>query len=225
MEVDGHDPIAIDEAYAAARAVTDRPSLVIARTLIGKGAPTKEDTPGAHGAPLGSAEIAGWRRGVGWPDEDFHVPAGVIEHFGAGMDRGRAARVRWQQRFRAPAGADPEMEARWSAYHHPERVTLEGPGFDVGARIATRGAMGAVFDEIGAKVAGLIGGGADLVESTKTDLSDGGSFSRSDPAGRNLHFGVREHAMGTIVNGLALHGGLRPYGATFFVFSDYMRPA
>jgi len=225
VDIDGHDPIAIDEAYTAACAVTDRPSLVIARTHIGKGAPTKEDTAGAHGAPLGPAEIAGWRSGAGWPDEDFHVPAGVAEHFGAGMDRGRAARIRWLDRFRAATGADPELDARWSAYHSPERVSLEGPGFEVGAGIATRAAMGAIFDEIGDRVAGLIGGSADLVESTKTEVSDGGSFSRSNPAGRNLHFGVREHAMGTIVNGLALHGGLRPYGATFFVFSDYMRPA
>ena len=225
VEVDGHDPIAIDEAYTAARAVTDRPSLVIARTLIGKGAPNKEDTPGAHGAPLGSDEIAGWRDGVGWPDEDFHIPDGVAEFFSAGMDRGRAARSEWEERFRAATGTDPELAARWSAHHHPGSVSLQGPGFPAGATMATRNAMGAVFDEIGDKVAGLFGGGADLVESTKTELSEGGSFSRSNPAGRNLHFGVREHAMGTIVNGLALHGGLRPYGSTFFVFSDYMRPA
>ncbi len=225
VEVDGHDPIAIDEAYAAACAVVDRPSLVIARTSIGKGAPTKEDTAGAHGAPLGQDEIAGWRRGAGWPDEDFHVPAGVAEYFGAGMDRGRAARIRWQDWFGTAAGADSELEARWSAYHRPERVSLEGPGFEVGAGIATRRAIGAIFDEIGRKVPGLIGGSADLVGSTKTILSTGGSLARDNPAGRNMHFGVREHAMGTIVNGLALHGGLRPYGATFFVFSDYMRPA
>ena len=225
VEVDGHDPIAIDEAYTEARAVTDRPSLVIARTLIGKGAPTKEDTSGAHGAPLGPDEIAGWRDGAGWPDEDFHVPDGVAEFFSAGMDRGRAARSEWEERFRAATAADPELGGRWSAHHDPGSVRLQGPGFQVGASLATRAAMGAIFDEIGDQVAGLIGGSADLVESTKTELSEGGSFSRSNPAGRNLHFGVREHAMGTIVNGLALHGGLRPYGATFFVFSDYMRPA
>lgn len=225
MEIDGHDPIAIDEAYTTARAVADRPSLVIARTLIGKGAPNKEDTAGAHGAPLGPDEIAGWRRGARWPDQDFHVPAGLEEYFGAGMERGRAARIRWQERFRAAGASDPGLQTRWSSYHTPERVSLEGPGFEVGAGIATRRAIGAIFDEIGRKVPGLIGGSADLVGSTKTILSTGGSLARDNPAGRNMHFGVREHAMGTIVNGLALHGGLRPYGATFFVFSDYMRPA
>ena len=225
VEVDGHDPIAIDEAYTAASAAADRPSLVIARTRIGKGAPTKEDTSSAHGAPLGPAEIAGWRRGADWPDEDFHVPDGVKDFFAGGMERGRRARSAWEGRFAAATAESPDAAARWSAYHDPAPVELEGPGFEAGAGLATRRAMGAIFDEIGRKVPGLIGGSADLVESTKTILSTGGSFARDNPGGRNMHFGVREHAMGTIVNGLALHGGLRPYGATFFVFSDYMRPA
>ena len=225
VEIDGHDPVAIDEAYSAACAVADRPSLVIARTLIGKGAPTKEDTSGAHGAPLGPDEIAGWRRGAGWPDEDFHVPEGVRDLFASGMERGRRARSAWIGRFGAATAESPDLAGRWSAYHDPARVELEDPGFEAGAGLATRRAMGAIFDDIGHRVPGLIGGSADLVESTKTILSTGGSFSRDNPAGRNMHFGVREHAMGTIVNGLALHGGLRPYGATFFVFSDYMRPA
>ena len=225
VTVDGHDPEAIDAALSVAAGETDRPSLVIARTHIGKGAPGKQDTPDAHGAPLGGAEIAGWRAGVGWPDEDFHVPDGVREFFGAGMERGRRARDAWLQRFEEVTGADPDLRSRWSSYHHPEPVELEGPGFRAGTGLATRRAMGAIFDEIGDKVPGLIGGSADLVGSTKTILSAGGSFSRTDYSGRNLHFGVREHAMGTVVNGMALHGGLRPYGATFFVFSDYMRPA
>ena len=225
VTVDGHDPEAIDEALSEAAAETGRPSLVVARTHIGKGAPTKQDTPSAHGAPLGPGEIAGWRQGVGWPDEDFHVPDGVREFFSAGMERGRKARAAWQQRFEEAAEADPDLRSRWSSYHYPGRVELEGPGFQVGSGLATRRAIGAIFDEIGEKVPGLIGGSADLVGSTKTILSAGGSFSRTNPSGRNMHFGVREHAMGTVVNGMALHGGLRPYGATFFVFSDYMRPA
>ncbi len=225
VTVDGHHPEAIDAALTEATAERERPSLIIARTRIGKGAPAKEDTPSAHGAPLGREEIVGWRAGVGWPDEDFHVPEGVREFFDAGMDRGRKARSSWRKRFEAATEADPGLADRWSSYYYPAPVELEGPGFKVGAGLATRRAMGAIFDEIGDKVPGLIGGSADLVESTKTILSKGGSFSRTNPAGRNLHFGVREHAMGTVVNGMALHGGLRPYGATFFVFSDYMRPA
>ena len=225
LEVDGHDPVAIDDAFSEACHETGRPSLIIARTHIGMGAPSKQDTASAHGAPLGVEEIAGWRQAVGWPDEDFHVPDGVREFFGSGMDRGREARSTWEQRFRAATNASRDVAALWSAYHDPAPVEMEGPGFEVGAGIATRRAMGAIFDEIGEKVPGLIGGSADLVGSTKTYVSTGGSFSRDHPAGRNLHFGVREHAMGTVVNGMALHGGLRPYGATFFVFSDYMRPA
>ena len=225
LEVDGHDPEAIDTALGAACRETGRPSLIIARTHIGKGAPSKQDTSAAHGAPLGASEIAGWRRGVGWPDQDFHVPGGVREFFASGMDRGRDARSSWERTFDAATGASPDLAARWSAYFDPAPVELEGPGFEVGAGLATRRAMGAIFDEIGEKVPGLIGGSADLVESTKTILSAGGSFSRDNRCGRNMHFGVREHAMGTVVNGMALHGGLRPYGATFFVFSDYMRPA
>ena len=223
--VDGHDPEAIDAALSEAAGENERPSLIVARTHIGKGAPSKQDTPSAHGAPLGPEEIAGWRAGVGWPDEDFHIPDGVREYFSAGMDRGREALAAWQQRFEEAAEADPDLRPRWSSYHDPGPVELQGPGFQAGSELATRRAIGAIFDEIGDRVPGLIGGSADLVGSTKTILSVGGSFSRTNRSGRNLHFGVREHAMGTVVNGMALHGGLRPYGATFFVFSDYMRPA
>ena len=225
LAIDGHDHEAIDAALGEACGESGRPSLIIARTHIGKGAPGKQDTPAAHGSPLGPDEIAGWRQAVGWPDEDFHVPDGVRGYFGSGMDRGRAARAAWEERCRAAMDANPQLAGLWSAYHDPVSVELEGPGFEVGAGVATRRAMGAIFDEIGDKVPGLIGGSADLAESTKTHLTVGGSFSRENPSGRNLHFGVREHAMGTVVNGMALHGGLRPYAATFFVFSDYMRPA
>ena len=225
VEVDGHDPEAIDSAFEEACREAGRPSLIIARTHIGKGAPNKEDTSAAHGEPLGVEDIAGWRRGVGWPDEDFHIPEGVRDFFARGMERGRRARTSWERRFEAATAESPDVAERWSAYHDAAPVELEGPGFEVGAGLATRRAMGAIFDEIGRKVPGLMGGSADLVGSTKTILSTGGSFSRENPSGRNMHFGVREHAMGTIVNGMALHGGLRPYGASFFVFSDYMRPA
>ena len=178
LEVDGHDPVAIDDAFSEACGENGRPSLIIARTSIGKGAPSKQDTSSAHGAPLGVDEIAGWRQGVGWPDQDFHVPDGVREFFGSGMDRGRESCSDWNQRFDAATEASPDLAARWSSYHDPAPVELAGPGFEVGSGMATRRAMGAIFDEIGEKVPGLIGGSADLVESTKTHLSVGGSFSR-----------------------------------------------
>ncbi len=225
VSIDGHDDAAIAEAFDVAIAVEDRPSLVIAHTTIAKGAPTKAGTAMAHGAPLGESEIAGWRAEVGWPDVDFYVPDGVREHFQSAMERGRAAHAKWNERRSAMFEADPDLAARWNAYYDPEPVSLDNPGFEVGSKLATRAAMGQIFDQMAEKVPGLIGGAADLVESTKTEISFSGSFSKKDRTGRNIHFGVREHAMGTITNGMALHGGLRPYGATFFIFSDYMRPA
>ena len=225
LEIDGHDHAAIDEALTAAKVVDGQPSLIVAHTHIGFGAPTKQDTSGSHGAPLGVDEIAGWRAGVGWPEEDFHVPDGVTDHFEGGMQRGRDAHRAWQERSAASFSLDAALSQRWTAHHDPAPVSLEGPGFAVGDKIATRAVMGKIFDEIGEKVPGFIGGSADLSESTKTHLHSSTDFSADDPSGRNIRFGIREHAMGTLVNGMALHGGVRPYGATFFIFSDYMRPA
>ncbi len=225
LEVDGHDHAAIREAFQAAVAVEDQPSLVIAHTIIAKGAPTKAGTAGSHGAPLGPEEIAGWRAAVGWPDIDFYVPDEARDYFRSAMDRGRKAHEEWEERRQRLFAADPELGERWQAHYAPRPVKLEDPGFPVGEKLATRAAMGRLFDQIAEKVPGFIGGAADLVESTKTEISFSGGFSQGDRTGRNIHFGIREHAMGAITNGLALHGGLRPYGATFFIFSDYMRPA
>ena len=225
VDIDGHDHSAIDDAIAAAIGEEAKPTLIIAHTHIGYGAPHKQDTSSAHGAALGDEEIAGWRSAVGWPDQDFHVPDEVRVHFDAGMNRGRDAHRAWQERSAAAFSSDEALSAKWTAFHDPGVIELDGPGFEVGSTIATRAAMGKIFDEIGEKVPGFIGGSADLSESTKTHLHSSRDFSRIDRSGRNIRFGIREHAMGTIVNGMALHGGLRPYGATFFVFSDYMRPA
>jgi transketolase len=222
VEIDGHDHAAIDEAYREAIQVADRPTLVVAHTHIADGAPTKHDTAGAHGAPLGGDEIAAWRASVDWPGVDFYVPDEVRELFRTSMENGTVARQNWEQRFDA---ASAPTTARWTSYFSPARVEIEDPGFVPGESIATRAAMGKIFDQIAEKVPGFIGGAADLVESTKTEISFSGGFSKDDRGGRNIHFGIREHAMGTITNGMALHGGLRPYGATFFVFNDYMRPA
>ena len=224
VDVDGHDQAAITEGFDAALAAEDKPSLVIAHTIIAKGAPTKAGTAGSHGAPLGPDEIAGWRASVEWPDVDFYVPNEVRDMFAAAMDRGRAAHAEWRTR-RDAAFADAEVAGRWAAHFDPEPVSLDDPGFEPGSSLATRAAMGKLFDQMAEKVPGFIGGSADLVESNKTEISFSGGFSADDRTGRNIHYGIREHAMGTVTNGLALHGGLRPYGATFFMFSDYMRPA
>jgi transketolase len=225
IDIDGHDHKAIDDAISAVKSEHEKPSLVIAHTHIGYGAPTKQDSSASHGAALGEDEIAGWRSTVGWPDEDFFVPPDAKAHFEAGAQRGRDAHKAWLECSAAAFSTDRDLEDLWKAYFEPSPIRLDGPGFEVGSKIATRAAMGKVFDEIGTKVPGFIGGSADLAGSTKTHLHDSTDFAAADRSGRNIRFGVREHAMGALVNGMALHGGLRPYGATFFVFSDYMRPA
>lgn len=221
LHVDGHDRTAIEQATREALVVVDQPSLILCRTHIGSGAPTKHDTPGVHGSPLGETELRETKELMGLPpDHPFFVPEGVYEFFSQAMDRGRAAHAGWRDRFSA---ADAGTRNRWADYFERPTVSLDAPDF--GSAIATRAAAGKVFDQIAEQVPGFIGGAADLVASTKTKISFSGGFSKEDRAGRNVHFGIREHGMGAIVNGMAIHGGLRPYGATFFVFSDYMRPA
>ncbi|MEX1279338.1 MAG: transketolase [Acidimicrobiia bacterium] len=223
LTIDGHDHAAIAEAYEAAIAADDRPSLIIAHTHIGHGSPGKQDSASAHGSPLGDDEIAATREAIGWDHPPFEVPASIYETFTTAMERGRAAHRAWQDRRGAAFAAEPELAEAWAAHHDQGRVTLAPPAFD--AVLATRAAGGALFDQIAERVPGFLGGAADLAESTKTVISDGGSFSADDPGGRNVHFGIREHAMGAAVNGMNLHGGVRAYGATFLIFSDYMRAA
>ncbi len=226
VEIDGHDRPAITQATEEALGVEDRPSLIVCHTHIAHGAPTAQDTAKAHGAPLGEDEVRATKQLMGWPlDRTFVVPDQVRELFGRSMDRGRNARRAWEERKRLRLEADPELAERWRAFFEPHKVQLEAPRFEIGSSLATRAATGQIFDQIAEAVPNFLGGAADLAESTKTEIGHSTSFSAHDRTGRNLHFGVREHAMGTIVNGLAVHGGLRPYGATFFVFNDYMRPA
>jgi transketolase len=218
--VDGHDRAAVAEAIETALEVEDRPSLIVCRTHIAHGAPNKQGTAAAHGSPLGDEEIKLTKEAMGYPiDPPFHVDDDVYEFFTAAMERGRTARKLWEERF------DAADTTEWDALHSAAPIRLEGPRFDIGAKIATRSSSGKLFAEIAEKVPGFIGGSADLAGSTKTVIENGRGFSRDDQIARDIPFGVREHGMGTLVNGMAIHGGLRPYGATFFVFSDYMRPA
>ena len=225
LEIDGHDRDAIEAATLEALAVEDRPSLVISHTHIGHGSPNRQDTSGVHGAPLGEDELKLTKELMGWPDEPFYVPDEVRAYFSQSMQRGREARQEWLDRKDELFADQPELAALWDSHFHPKPIELRNPGFAPGSSLATRAAGGKLFDQIATAMPGFLGGAADLVESTKTVVSFSGSFSVDDRTGRNIHFGIREHAMGAIVNGLAVHGGLRPYGATFFVFSDYMRPA
>ncbi len=225
LDIDGHDRTAIDEAYQAALADDERPTLIAAHTHIAHGAPNAVDTAKAHGSPLGDEEVAAAKELMGWDHEPFTVPDEVYEFMGGAMQRGRDARGAWEQRRTELFDADPGLAERWDAYFATAAVKVEPPEFEIGAKVATRKASGKVIQQLAAKMPNLLGGSADLAPSTNTLIDDSGSFAPGDRDGRNFHFGVREHAMGAVVNGMAIHGGLRPYGATFLVFSDYMRPA
>lgn len=222
-EVNGHDRAAIGAAIEDSQAVTDQPSLIICRTHIGHGSPNMQDTAASHGQPLGADEIRMTKEAIGYPTEpDFFVDDVVYEFFASAMVRGKQAHKDWQERFNSPYNS---IRARWDKFHTSSPLTIEGTGFEVGEKIASRASSGKLFAEIAEKSPGFIGGAADLAGSTKTVIDSDHLFSRTEPTGRDIPFGIREHAMGAIVNGLAVHGGLKPYGATFFVFSDYMRPA
>jgi transketolase len=223
LEIDGHDREAVAEALEVAIAVEDRPSMIICHTHIANGAPHAHDTAASHGSPLGAEEVRLTKEAMGYPVEPtFLVDPAVYEFFNEAMRRGKAARAAWEARMQ---DASAERRDLWRALHEPEPVSLEGPGFEVGSEIATRSSSGKLFGEIAEKVPGFLGGAADLVASTKTVIDKERRYSPTDRAARDIPYGVREHAMGAATNGLAVHGGLRPYGATFFVFSDYMRPA
>ncbi len=224
-----HDTQAIDEALAAAAAETSRPSLIIVHTTIGYGSPAKQGTADAHGSPLGEEEVRRTKVALGWnPDLQFHVPQEAAEHFEAGAQRGKVGHAEWRARLEAFGAAYPELAEEWRRTLNgelPPDWDLDLPRFAPEDAQPTRQAGGKVLNAIAQRVPELVGGDADLSVSTQTALSGAGSFDGQSGAGRNFHFGVREHAMAAIANGMAYHGGVRPYVATFFVFSDYMRPA
>ena len=227
---DGNDVAAIDKAIAEAKDVTDKPSLIAVRTIIGYGSPNKQGSSAAHGSPLGEDEVALAKQNLGWGTTDkFHVPGDALEHFRSAVDTGAAAEAEWQDRFQAWRAACPDLAAEWERAMAGEfapgwRAAL--PSWEAGASIATRNAGGEALNALAKFAPTMIGGDADLAGSTKTLIDGAANTGPGQPAERNLRFGVREHAMGAIVNGLALHGGIvKPYSATFFTFSDYMRPA
>ncbi|HUE95153.1 MAG TPA: transketolase [Longimicrobiaceae bacterium] len=225
---DCNDLDAIDEAVRAAQA-DPRPTMVGVRTIIGYGSPNKAGSEEAHGAPLGEEEIRLTKKALGWEwEEPFHVPDEALEHMRSQLDRGRDLQAEWTERFTRFEGAHAEAAAELTAAL--ERRLPDGwddgfPAFSPGDKpIATRAASGKVLNAIAARVPWLLGGSADLAGSNNTTIEKEPSFTRGNYAGRNLHFGVREHAMGSVMNGMLLHGGVRPYGGTFLIFSDYMRP-
>ena len=225
---DGNDLGALDAALAAARRMTDRPSLIIVRTHIGYGSPHKQDTASAHGAPLGEEEVKLTKQNLGWPSlEPFHVPPEALAHWRRAQERGRRLEAEWQQKHAAYQKAHPdlaaELERRLSG-RLPDGWDADLPTFTTKDAQATRAASGKVLAAIAPKLPELIGGSADLAESTNLVFHNGGDVGPSSLGARNLHFGIREHGMGAVMNGMALHGGVRPVGSTFLIFSEYMRP-
>jgi transketolase len=223
------DLAALDVALREAVADTARPSMVIVRTTIGYGSPHKQGRSDAHGAPLGADEVALTKRALGWDAErSFHLPDEALAHFRSAIERGRTMQEDWQRSFDDYARAHPELAADFRATlagELPEGWDRDLPSFGPADAQATRQASGKALNALAARVPSLIGGDADLSVSTTTALKGEGSFDGQTGAGRNIHFGVREHAMGAIANGMAYHRGVRPFVATFFCFADYMRPA
>ncbi len=229
QEIDGHDITQIKDAIAQAKKVTDQPSLIVAKTSIAKGAPTKVGSASSHGSPLGEEEIKGLKRNLGLPeDEKFFIPdelQGLREHM---QKQGEAQEAEWSKLFAQWAEEYPDLAKQWNSWmagELPEDIDEVLTMFSPGQKLATRAASGKVLNALAAKMPNLIGGSADLAPSNNTYLEGMGNVRPGDFSGRNFNFGVREHAMGAIVNGIQLYGGFRVFGATFLVFSDYMRPA
>jgi transketolase len=227
---DGNDLDALDGAIRRAMATTEQPSLIVLRTQIAYGSPNKQNTSEAHGSPLGEAEVQATRANLNWKwEEPFFVPQEVRETWRACRERGARLQQEWQERYAAYASAHAdaarelerrlrgELPAGWDD-SLPQFAASDSP-------MATRAASGRALNALCTRLPELLGGSADLAPSNNTWIQDSGSFDARDAGQRNLHFGVREHAMGAILNGMALQGGVIPYGGTFLVFSDYMRPS
>jgi transketolase len=226
---DSEDLDALAAALRAGAEELERPSLIIVRSHIAYPAPHAQDTAKAHGSPLGEDEVRATKEILGWdPDEHFHVPEDVYEHMAATVERGAELEREWNERFSVWSDAFPELHSEWEADRlgAPRAGWLDAlPWFKAGEDVATREAGKKVMNAIKPYAPTMVGGAADLVESTYTVLEGGGTFAATH-AGRNIAFGIREHAMGSIVNGIALDPAmLKPFGSTFLIFSDYMRPA
>jgi transketolase len=226
---DGTDLAALDQAFTEARADEQRPTFIAVRTVIGHGAPGVEGTPGAHGSPLGAEVIAEMRRRLGWPDEQFHVPSPVRIAAAERAAQGARAHGDWWRTHARWAAENPALAAAFPLDRVPGPPSSPALSEELapaaqGTRMATRKASGVALRVLAESYPGLVGGSADLAGSTGTAMP-GGDVGPGEYAGRTVHFGIREHGMAAALNGVALHGGLRPFGSTFLVFADYLRPA
>ena len=229
-KVDGHDRTAVEQAIAEAQKVTDKPSLIVCRTHIGFGSPNKQDTAASHGSPLGEEEIELTKENLGWKFEDkFFVPEEVREQFRISAKRGGECYQVWKEKLEAYENDEPDLSKEFKQFL--DRTISDDlddhlPVFDESEKgMASRAASGKVINAIASVQTNMLGGSADLAGSNKTWIDDAPVYSAGNYGGRNIHYGVREHAMGAAMNGMALHGGIIPYGGTFLIFSDYCRPA
>jgi transketolase len=228
QNIDGNDAEGFEKAVLEAQKQKEKPSLIIARTHIGYGSPNKQDTAEAHGAPLGAEEAKLAKKNLEWPLEPtFYVPEEVYEKFGQAIPRGEALEAEWKKMYNAWSKEYPDLAIEWERRSDlPEGWDSSMPLFDSKeGNLPTRQASGKVLNTLADRIPALIGGSADLMDSTNVRIKSSKDALPENPGGRNIHFGVREHAMGTILNGMALYGGLVPFGSTFLIFSDYMRPA
>lgn len=226
---DGNDVDAISKAIGEAKAEKGKPSLVIITTEIGYGSPAKQGKASAHGEPLGAENLKAAKEYLDWPyEENFFVPEDVREHMTSVKGKGMEAEKAWDEKWDAYSTKYPELAEEWDLWHSeelPVDLLNDEEFWKFEGKDATRSSSGKVLNRLAKVLPNLIGGSADLAPSNKSSMDGRGSFSAEDPTGSNLHFGVREHAMAAMANGMVLHGGLRAYVATFFVFSDYMKPA
>lgn len=230
IEIDGHDHTAIASAIKEAQDVTDKPSIIVCKTHIGFGSPNKQDSESSHGSPLGEEEIKLTKENYGWDtDKKFFIPDDALAKFRKEVSKGEKAEKEWNDKIAAYGKEFPEEAssfASWTKRELSSEIEAKLPVFEEDSKgLATRAASGKVINALKEVVPNLFGGSADLAGSTKTDIDGYGSFIVDKPTGRTVHFGVREHGMAAAVNGMALHKGMIPYGATFFVFTDYMRPS
>ena len=225
---DAYDMEEITSMVEKAKTEKDRPSIIILKSVIGKGSKNKEGSHDVHGAPLGEDEVKATREKLGIPaDADFYIDPKTVPYVEERRPVWKKAYDAWQDLFNEWAKANPELKKEWDAFFSKDLDlhSISFPEFKKGDKLATRSAGGKVLASLAEQISNIVGGSADLGPSNKTDISSYGDFFKDNPSGRQLHFGVREHAMGGIANGMVLHGGLRVFCSTFLVFTDYMRPA
>jgi len=230
QKIDGHDRNAVAEAIKIAQNEEDKPSLVVCRTHIGYGSPNKQDSAASHGAPLGEEELAKTKENLGWdPSRKFFIPEEVLTHYRKAKEKGAKYYSQWQSDFEDYRKVSSKLARRFEQglqRNIGENIDECLPVFEASEKgMATRAASGKVINAIAGEIPSMVGGSADLTGSNKTWIDEAEVFSAENYSGRNIHYGVREHAMGAAMNGMALHGGIKPFGGTFLIFSDYCRPA